>query len=75
MDFGIGAESYTTDSNGQVKIQTNTLDTDTYDVKIKYKGNESYEQTNATAKITLNKQTTQITSTDVTTTYNTNKTL
>ncbi|WP_296790736.1 hypothetical protein [uncultured Methanobrevibacter sp.] len=73
MDFGIGAESYTTDSNGQVKIQTNTLDTDTYDVKIKYKGNESYEQTNATAKITINKQTTQITSTDVTTTYNTNK--
>ncbi len=73
MDFGEGAESYTTDGNGQVKISTNSLDTDTYDVKIAYNGDENYEQTNATAKITINKQKTQITSTDVTTIYNKNK--
>ncbi|MEE0935867.1 MAG: hypothetical protein U0L42_09355 [Methanobrevibacter sp.] len=70
IDFGIGGEAYTTNNNGQVTIPTNSLETDSYVVKIKYKGNENYEQSNTTAKITINKQTTQITSTNITTIYN-----
>ena len=58
-------KQYTTDDNGQIQIPTNKLNPDTYDAIIKFNGNENYEQSNTTAKITINKD-----STKITTTYN-----
>ena len=75
VDLGTGAKTYTTDNNGQIKISTKDLAPNTYEVKIRYNGNENYKQSDTTSKLTINKQTTKITSTDVTTIYNGNKNL
>ena len=50
-----------TDGNGQMKIPTQGLDIDTYDVEINYAGNKTYNVSSATAKITVTKINTSIT--------------
>ena len=68
-------KNYTTDSNGQIKIATKGLNTGTYTAKIEYKGNQNYEETNTTAKVTIQKDTPELTAQDITTRYNINKDL
>ena len=70
VDFGSSTKSAVTDSNGQAKISTKGLSVNTYDAKISFSGNKHYIKSNTTAKITVNKDTTTITSTNVTTVYN-----
>ena len=45
------AKSYTTDKNGQVKINTKTLTPKVYKVEISYAGNETHNGTQATSNI------------------------
>lgn len=44
-------EVYSTDSNGMVKVSTKDLDANTYDVKVKFDGNENYTESNITGGI------------------------
>ncbi len=44
-------EVYSTDSNGMVKVSTKDLDANTYDVKVKFDGNENYTESNITGSI------------------------
>ena len=50
-----GVENYTTDENGQIKLSTEGLLPDNYQVNITFAGNELYTKSNATFKITINK--------------------
>ncbi|MBE6499711.1 MAG: hypothetical protein E7Z80_04065 [Methanobrevibacter thaueri] len=50
-----------TDSNGQVKITTNGLDAQKYDVEIKFDGNEVYESSATSIKVTVLKATLKLT--------------
>ena len=72
-DLGTGANAYKTDNNGQVKISTKGLSANEYVATVIFDGDENYLKSNATAKITVNKQATKIETADVTTTYGTNK--
>lgn len=47
--------TYITDENGQVMVPTKTLKPGTYDVDIKYAGDNTYVECSASAKITVNK--------------------
>ncbi len=73
VDLGTGAKTYNTNTNGQITIPTKDLPAKTYVANIRFNGDDNYMPSNATAKITINKQTTQITATGVTTIYNINK--
>ena len=70
-----GAKNYTTDSNGQIKVPTKGLNAGTYTAKITFAGNENYTESNTTAKVTVNKDSTKLTASAVTTTYNVAKNL
>ena len=70
-----GAENYTTDKNGQVKVPTNDLTPNTYTAKITFNGNASHEKSQKEVKVTVNKIKTKLTAKSVTTTYKTNKNL
>ena len=50
-----GAKKYTTDSNGQVKIAVGKLVPKTYTAKISFAGNDKYNKSNTTAKVTVKK--------------------
>ena len=64
-----GAETYTTDENGQVKIATGSLVPNTYNVKISFAGNDYYLGSDATAKVTVKKATPKITASAKTFTF------
>ena len=68
-----GVKNYTTDSNGQVKVSTKGLIPKTYTATISYAGNDLYNESSATAKVTINKINTKLTAAKVTATYNVNK--
>lgn len=68
-----GVKNYTTDSNGQVKVSTKGLVPKTYTATISYAGNDLYNGSSATAKVTVNKINTKLTASKVTATYNVNK--
>ena len=70
-----GVKSYTTDSNGQIEVPTKGLNGGTYTAKIIFAGNENYTESNTTAKVTINKVSTKLTTSAVTTTYNVAKNL
>ena len=70
-----GMKNYLTDSNGQIKLSTGDLKPNSYDVAIVFDGNESYVGSTATAKIIINKISTELFAPEVTTTYNINKDL
>jgi hypothetical protein len=50
-----GAKTYTTDTNGQVKISTAGLTPQVYTAKITFAGNDIYNGSSADAQITVNK--------------------
>ena len=68
-----GAKNYTTDKNGQVKVAVGKLVPKTYTAKISFAGDDLYNGSSATAKVTINKINTKLTAAKVTATYNVNK--
>jgi len=56
-----GADEYITDNNGQVKVATGNLVPKAYTVKISFAGNEKYNASSTTAKVTVKKATPKIT--------------
>ena len=50
-----GAKTYTTDSNGQIKVSTKTLPAKTYTAKVTFNGNTKYEKSANDFKVTVNK--------------------
>ena len=54
-------KKYTTDANGQVKINVATLTPKTYTAKITYAGSDSYNGTTGSTKVTVKKATPKIT--------------
>ena len=70
-----GLRIYMTDSNGQIKIGTKSLQAGDYVANIVFIGNKNYESSSATAKVTVKKDSTKMTAKAVSTTYNVNKNL
>ena len=70
-----GAKTYTTDENGAVRVATSALSAGTYTAKITFEGNGDYARTNATAKVTVAKDTGILTAINVETTYSISKNL
>ena len=70
-----GIKNYTTDENGEIKVPLKNLTPDTYDVKIKFDGNDSYTGSNMKTTVTVKKIATKLTADAVITTYNVNKNL
>ena len=68
-----GAKNYTTDKNGQLKVAVGKLVPKTYTAKISFAGDDLYNGSSATAKVTINKINTKLTAAKVTATYNVNK--
>jgi mRNA-degrading endonuclease HigB of HigAB toxin-antitoxin module len=56
-----GAKSYTTDKNGQVKINVANLVPNTYSAKITFAGNDLYNSSATSAKVIVKKATSKIT--------------
>jgi hypothetical protein len=70
-----GTKKYTTDSKGQIKVSTADFAPGTYPVEVAFGGNEIYSESNATAKLTVVKCTTQLTANNVSTKYGENNDL
>ena len=70
-----GKKSYTTDSNGQVKIPTKGLAVNTYSAKITFDGDKNYLKSNGKATVTVNKGSTILAASAVSTTYGKSKNL
>ncbi len=66
-------KNYTTDKNGQIKINVANLVPKTYNAKISFGGNEIYLGSSGSAMVTVNKVSTKITAISVSTIYNKNK--
>ena len=64
-----GTEKYTTDSKGQIKVSTAGFAPGTYPVEVAFGGNEIYSKSNASAKLTVVKCTTQLTANSLSTEY------
>ena len=56
-----GAKTYTTDTNGQVKVSTAGLVSKIYTAKISFAGDNNYNGSSADVQVTVNKAKTQIT--------------
>ena len=67
------AKSYTTDEKGLIKINVANLVPKAYDANISFAGNDYYSESSASAKVSVNKISTKLTSTAVSTIYNKNK--
>ncbi len=72
---GMNSTNYTTNDDGQINISTKGLLPDTYIVNISYGGSNLYSNSSATSKITVNKDTTKLIASKITTIYNVNKNL
>ena len=70
-----GTKEYNTDSKGQIKVSTAAFAPGTYPVDVSFGGNEIYSESNATAKLTVVKCTTQLTANRVSTKYGENNDL
>ena len=68
-----GEKKYTTDNNGTIKIPTKDLTANTYIVNISFAENNKYKKTNTTAKITIEKDSTQLKASNITATYKEDK--
>ena len=64
---------YTTDNNGQIKINVAKLTPNTYNVNISFAESANYLESSATTNVTVNKATSGIASSAVTVVYNANK--
>ena len=67
-----GTKKYTTDSKGQIKVSAAGIAPGTYPVEVAFGGNEIYCESNATAKLTVVKCTTQLTANSMSTKYGEN---
>ena len=56
-----GAKTYTTDSNGQVKVPTKGLAPKTYTAKVTFNGNTNYEKSAKNVKVTVKKAASKLT--------------
>jgi len=56
-----GAKTYTTDSNGQVKVSTKGLAPKTYTAKVTFNGNTNYVKSTKDIKVTVKKATPKLT--------------
>ena len=56
-----GAKSVTTDANGQAKLTTNSLAPKSYTAKIAFAGDNNYNASSTTAKVTVKKATPKLT--------------
>ena len=56
-----GAKTYTTDSNGQVKVSTKGLAPKAYTAKITFNGNTNYAESSKDVKVTVKKATPKLT--------------
>ena len=70
-----GAKNYTTDENGAIRVATDTLFAGTYTANITFEGNKDYARTNASAHVTVAKDTSILTAINVETTYSISKNL
>ena len=65
--------NYTTNENGQIEVPIKGLLPNTYIATLSYAGNDLYNGSSATAKVTISKINTKLTASKVTATYNVNK--
>ena len=56
-----GAKTYTTDSNGQVKVSTKGLAPNTYMAKVTFNGDTDYDKSTLDVKVTVNKASPKLT--------------
>ena len=56
-----GAKTYTTDSNGQVKVSTKGLAPNVYTAKVTFNGNTNYAKSTKNVKVTVKKATPKLT--------------
>ena len=68
-----GTKNYTTDENGEIRVATDTLSAGTYTANITFEGNKDYARTNASARVTVAKDTSILTAINVETTYGISK--
>ncbi|MBR5504010.1 MAG: Ig-like domain repeat protein [Methanobrevibacter sp.] len=64
-----GEKDYTTDSNGLIKIPTKGLAPSTYTAKITFEATEIYSESSTTTAVTVNKDSTEISASDLNATY------
>ena len=64
-----GIKKYTTDSNGTIKVPTKELGANTYTAKISFAGDENYTESSAEATVTVNKDKTEISTSNLNITY------
>ena len=63
-------KNHTTDKNGRIKVNTKDLAPNEYQAKILFGGNEIYSESNATAKVVVNKGNPKLILTSLSTDYN-----
>ena len=73
VDLNEETVNYTTNENGQIEVPIKGLLPNTYIATLSYAGNDLYNGSSATAKVTVNKINTKLTASKVTATYNVNK--
>ncbi|MBE6513211.1 MAG: hypothetical protein E7Z75_08755 [Methanobrevibacter olleyae] len=73
VDFNEETVNYTTNENGQIEVPIKGLLPNTYIATLSYAGNDLYNGSSATAKVTISKINTKLTASKVTATYNVNK--
>lgn len=73
VDLNEETVNYTTNENGQIEVPIKGLLPNTYIATLSYAGNDTYEGSSTTAKVTVNKINTKLTASKVTATYNVNK--
>ena len=61
VKLGSVTRNLTTDSNGQVSLTTDGLLPNTYDADVAFGGDDTYDKSSATAKVTVNKLKTKLT--------------
>ena len=73
VDLNEETVNYTTNENGQIEVPIKGLLPNTYIATLSYAGNDLYNGSSATAKVTISKINTKLTASKVTATYNVNK--
>ena len=68
-----GTKNYTTDTNGQVRIPTNGLAANIYDVLISFNGTDNYLNSSNTTTVSINKESSRADTKPLTTDYNVHK--
>ena len=68
-----GTKNYTTDTSGQVRIPTNGLAANIYDVGISFNGTENYLNSSNTTTVSIYKESSRVDTKPLTTDYNVHK--